>query len=128
MSQSPMFMIIMMVAIFAIPYFLISKPQKKREEQRRAAINALEQGDLVSTRGGFIGAIDTYDELSNTYIIELHPDGTKVRVRKEAIAGAYSEPEPYEEDEEAEYEDEEALLEESDECEEIIEEEEEVTE
>ena len=48
---------IQMVAIFAIFYFLLIRPQKKEQERHQAMIAALKKGDEVVTAGGIIGAV-----------------------------------------------------------------------
>lgn len=49
--------IIMIVAMFAIMYFLIIRPQKKKEKQAKEMIAALCVGDVITTIGGIIGKI-----------------------------------------------------------------------
>jgi preprotein translocase subunit YajC len=48
---------IQMVAIFAIFYFLLIRPQKKEQERHQAMIHALKKGDEVVTSGGIIGTV-----------------------------------------------------------------------
>lgn len=49
--------IIMIVAMFAIMYFLLIRPQKKKEKQTKEMISALGVGDVITTIGGVIGKI-----------------------------------------------------------------------
>lgn len=46
--------IILMIAIF---YFLLIRPQQKKEKQRQAMINNLQKGDRVVTAGGMHGVV-----------------------------------------------------------------------
>jgi preprotein translocase subunit YajC len=48
---------IQMVAIFAIFYFLLIRPQKKEQERHQSIINALKKGDEVVTAGGIVGTV-----------------------------------------------------------------------
>src|SRR5687768_14469445 len=48
---------IQMVAIFAIFYFLLIRPQKKEQERHQAVIAALKKGDEIVTAGGIIGTV-----------------------------------------------------------------------
>jgi preprotein translocase subunit YajC len=48
---------IQMVAIFAIFYFLLIRPQKKEQDRHQAMIAALKKGDEVVTSGGIIGTV-----------------------------------------------------------------------
>lgn len=57
-----MMSLIMMVAIFAIFYFLMIRPQQKKQKELKAMIGALQKGDEVLTAGGILGRIKTLDE------------------------------------------------------------------
>ncbi len=50
-------MIVMIVAMFAIMYFLIIRPQKKKEKETKAMLAALAVGDVITTIGGIIGKV-----------------------------------------------------------------------
>jgi len=54
---SPWPTIIMLVAIFAIFYFLLIRPQKKQQEEHEKMVESLRKGDRVVTIGGIIGEI-----------------------------------------------------------------------
>lgn len=54
--------IIMMVAIFAIFYFLMIRPQQKKQKELKSMIEALKKGDEVLTAGGILGRIKELDE------------------------------------------------------------------
>ena len=49
--------IIMMVAMFAIMYFLIIRPQMKKAKEQKQLIEGLQKGDEVITAGGVVGRI-----------------------------------------------------------------------
>lgn len=49
--------IIMLVAMFAVMYFLLIRPQKKKEKETKQMIAALGVGDTITTIGGIIGKI-----------------------------------------------------------------------
>lgn len=46
-----------MILIFAVMYFLMIRPQKKREKALREKINAMQVGDTVLTIGGIVGKV-----------------------------------------------------------------------
>ena len=48
---------IQMVAIFAIFYFLLIRPQRKEQQRHQAMVSALKKGDEVVTAGGIIGTV-----------------------------------------------------------------------
>lgn len=54
--------ILFMVAIFAIFYFLILRPQQKRQKEQRDMISRLAKGDEVVTSGGLVGRIVDMDD------------------------------------------------------------------
>jgi preprotein translocase subunit YajC len=57
--------IIFMVLIFVVFYFLLIRPQVKRQKEHKAMVEALNKGDEVMTAGGIIGKIT---ELTDQYV------------------------------------------------------------
>ncbi len=68
---------LMMLVIFGIFYFLLIRPQVKKQREHQAMISKLGKGDEVITRGGFIGKI-TGEGDNGVVVLELQE---KVRVR-----------------------------------------------
>lgn len=56
-GNATMIFLVQMIAIFAIFYFLLIRPQKKEQERHRAMVEALKKGDEVVTSGGIIGVV-----------------------------------------------------------------------
>src|SRR4030067_999973 len=54
--------LILMVLTIGIFYFLMIRPQKKKEKDRLAMISALKKGDKVLTAGGMYGVVDGFKE------------------------------------------------------------------
>ncbi len=75
--------IIMLVAMVAIFYFFMYRPQKKAEKATNQMRNSLQVGDEVTTIGGVIGKIISIKE--ETVMIETGHDRTKIRFLKSAI-------------------------------------------
>ena len=69
-----MSMIIMMVAIFAIMYFFMIKPQQKRQKEIRNFQNSLAEGTQVVTSGGVYGTIKSIDLAKNTVDLKIARD------------------------------------------------------
>lgn len=69
---------LMMLVIFGIFYFLMIRPQVKRQREHTAMLSKLGKGDEVITRGGVIGKITGVDESNTILVLELQE---KVRVR-----------------------------------------------
>lgn len=76
--------IIMLVALIAVFYFFIIRPQKKQEKETNAMRNAIEVGDEVTTIGGIIGEVVSIKE--ETVTIVTSKDNTKIRFLKSAIS------------------------------------------
>jgi preprotein translocase subunit YajC len=51
----------MLVLMFAIFYFLLIRPQQKKQKAHRAMLDALKKGDKVWTNGGILGTIVDID-------------------------------------------------------------------
>ena len=80
------------VAIFAIMYFLLIRPQQKRQKEHRALITNLRRGDIVVTGGGIIGKIAKVVD-DNEILVEM-AEGVKVRVARSMISEVRSKSEP----------------------------------
>jgi preprotein translocase subunit YajC len=74
--------IIMMVAMFAIFYFLLIRPQQKRAKQQKEMMNSLQAGEAVVTAGGLHGTIVSVEE--GTVILEI-AKGVKIKVSRASI-------------------------------------------
>jgi preprotein translocase subunit YajC len=75
--------IIPMVLVFAVFYFMIIMPQKKKEKKTREMLNALKQGDTITTIGGIKGKVINIKDDEIT--IETSVEKTQVVVFKWAI-------------------------------------------
>lgn len=75
--------IIMLVAMLAIFYFFMYRPQKKQEKETTAMRNGLTVGDEITTIGGIIGKIISIKD--ETVLLETSGDKTKIRILKSAI-------------------------------------------
>ena len=78
--MSLMFPIVLFVLIF---YFLIFRPQKKKQQQHDKMISSIGRGDTIITAGGFFGKVS--EVLEDSYIIEL-AEGVKVRILKSSVS------------------------------------------
>ena len=74
---------ILMVATVAIFYFLLIRPQKKKEKERIGMISALKKGDKVMTSGGMYGVIDSFKE--GDIVVVKVSGNTKIEFAKSAI-------------------------------------------
>ena len=81
---SPMFMILAMVAIM---YFLVIRPQSKKAKEHQKMLSELKKGDDVSTTGGIIGKITGMKDTEVTLQLQ---EGVRVRVLRSAVTGVYT--------------------------------------
>jgi preprotein translocase subunit YajC len=87
---------LLIVVAFAFLYFVLVRPQKKRQLQTRRMLDAVKQGDEVVTAGGIYGRVTELHDDAVT--VEIAPQ-VQVRVARRAIGGVIppSEPEAVEE-------------------------------
>lgn len=79
MSFAP---IIILIVLF---YFLLIRPQRKRDKAEREMRNSIEVGDEISTIGGFIGRVVSIKD--DVLVIESSSDRTKLKIYRWAIRG-----------------------------------------
>lgn len=83
-GQSPFGFFAMMVAMFAIFYFLLIRPQQKRMKQHKALVNSVSRNDTVVTAGGLIGKVSKVVDGAEEITIEI-ATGVKVKVLRATI-------------------------------------------
>ena len=71
---SGMSMIIMMVAIFAIMWFFMIRPQQKKQKEIQKFQNELTEGTPVVTGGGIYGTVKSIDLTKNTVEVKIARD------------------------------------------------------
>jgi preprotein translocase subunit YajC len=71
--------------IIAVFYFLLIRPQQKRQRQLQQTIESLKAGDRVITNGGIIGVITMVREKEKTFLIRS-ADKTILEIARTAIA------------------------------------------
>lgn len=64
-------MLIMMVAIFAIMWLFMIRPQQKRQKEIRKFQNSLQEGTRIITGGGVYGTVKRIDLSANTVDVEI---------------------------------------------------------
>ena len=75
---------IMMIAIFAIMYFFMIRPQNKRRKEIQDFQNSLAEGTQVFTSGGIYGTVKKID-LANGIVEVKIADGVVVKVDKSCV-------------------------------------------
>lgn len=72
-----------LVLIFVVFYFLLIRPQKKRDKEVQKMRSQLEVGDEIVTAGGIIGIVVSLKD--DTLVLETGSDRSKVRIMRWAI-------------------------------------------
>ena len=76
------FGLLMPIALIAIMYFLMIRPQMKRAKEHRAMLDKLSKGDEVITSGGIAG---TVTDIGDNFVTLEVADNVRVRVQKAAV-------------------------------------------
>jgi len=71
------------VAIFAVFYFMLIRPQQKKAKETRAMLESLEKGNEIVTAGGIVGRIT---KLTDQYAIVEVGNGVEMTVQRGAIS------------------------------------------
>ena len=82
--------IFFILAIFAVMYFLMIRPQQKQKREREAMLGALKKGDKVVVGGGIHGSIVGIDD--KTLLVQI-ADNVKVKIDRSAVATVLKEAE-----------------------------------
>src|SRR5262245_48098402 len=87
LSMQAMQPILMMLVMFGIFYFILIRPQVKKQKAHQALLQKLGKGDEVITRGGMIGKITGVSD-DGVLVIELQ-EKVRVRVPRAYIEGKW---------------------------------------
>lgn len=85
-EANPILSFLPLILIFIIFYFLLIRPQQKRQKDLQKMISEIKKGDRVVTAGGIIGTVTS---IQSDYVVLKIGDNenTKMEVLKSAIAG-----------------------------------------
>lgn len=78
---NPIFLMIAMLAIF---YFLLIRPQQKKQKEHKAMLSSLQKGDVIFTAGGIHGKITGLTD--NTITLEV-ADRVRIKINRSAVGG-----------------------------------------
>jgi preprotein translocase subunit YajC len=70
------------VLMFVVLYFLMIRPQMKRQKEQKAMIDALAKGDEVITAGGILGKVT---KVTEAYVTIEVSDGTEIVMQKASV-------------------------------------------
>ena len=80
--QSSLMSMLPLVLMFVVLYFVMIRPQMKRQKEHRAMIEALAKGDEVATAGGLLGKVT---RLGDVYLGVEIANGVEVQVQRSAV-------------------------------------------
>lgn len=84
-QSNPIGFFLPIILIFVIMYFLMFRPQAKKQKDMRKMLETLQKGDRVITIGGILGTVAGLREKDNIVILKV-ADNVKLEVTKSAIA------------------------------------------
>jgi preprotein translocase subunit YajC len=79
-------MLIWLGLLFVMMYFLLIRPQRKRQKEHEKLVSELKKGDRVVTTGGMFGTIFAIDDEKGRIILRINEE-TKLEFLKTSIAG-----------------------------------------
>jgi len=92
MDQSALVQFLPLVLIFIVFYFLLIRPQQKKQKDHRATLDALRRGDRVVTGGGIVA---TVNRVVSAEEVEVDiASGVRVRLVRSTIASVLAKPDP----------------------------------
>jgi len=92
LDQSALVQFLPLVLIFVVFYFLLIRPQQKKQKDQRAMLGALRRGDRVVTGGGILG---TVSKVVSPEEVEVDiASGVRVRIVRGTITSVLAKPDP----------------------------------
>ena len=80
--QSTLMSMLPLLLMFAVLYFVMIRPQMKKQKEHRSMIDALAKGDEIVTAGGLLGKVS---KIGDAYIgVELAA-GVEVQMQRQAV-------------------------------------------
>ena len=81
-TESTLFSLLPLVLMFVVLYFIMIRPQMKRQKEHKAMIEAIAKGDEVVTAGGLLGKVN---KLGESYVALEVAGNVEVQVQRTAI-------------------------------------------
>ena len=92
MDQSALVQFLPLVLIFVVFYFLLIRPQQKKQKDHRTILDALRRGDRIVTGGGILA---TVSRVVSPEEVEVDiASGVRVRVLRSTITSVFAKPDP----------------------------------
>jgi preprotein translocase subunit YajC len=81
-AESSLMTFLPLLLMFAVLYFIMIRPQMKRQKEHRNMLSAMAKGDEVITNGGVVGKVSKVGE---AYVGVEIADGVEITVQKSAV-------------------------------------------
>ena len=81
-AESSLLSLLPLVLMFVVLYFIMIRPQMKKQKEHRAMVEALAKGDEVVTAGGLLGRVSSLNE--NFVGVEI-ASGVEVQLQRSAV-------------------------------------------
>lgn len=81
-TESSLLSLLPLVLMFVVLYFVMIRPQMKRQKEHKAMIEALAKGDEVVTAGGMLGKVT---KMGETYLHVEVAGGVELQVQRTAV-------------------------------------------
>ena len=92
---NPIMQFLPFILMFVILYFLIIRPQRKRQKEHQGLLDNLKINDEVTTNAGIVGKIVNIKKDKNTVVLRVDDTtGTKIEFVRSAIAGVVTDEKP----------------------------------
>jgi preprotein translocase subunit YajC len=85
---NPLVSVAFLVMLFAIFYFMIIRPQSKRQKERQKMLDAVKKGDKIVTAGGIYATVVGIEE--KTVLVQI-ADNVKVKLDRSGISTVMTE-------------------------------------
>lgn len=80
--QSSLMSMLPLVLMFVVLYFVMIRPQMKKQKEHRAMVDALAKGDEVVTMGGVLGKVS---KLSDSFVSIEVANNVEVQIQRSAV-------------------------------------------
>jgi preprotein translocase subunit YajC len=80
--QSSLMSMLPLVLMFVVLYFVMIRPQMKKQKEHRAMIDAIAKGDEVATAGGLLGKVT---KMGDGYLSLEIANGVEVQLQRSAV-------------------------------------------
>ncbi len=80
--QSSLMSMLPLVLMFVVLYFVMIRPQMKKQKEHKAMIDAIAKGDEVVTAGGMLGRVS---KLGDSYVGLEVANGVEIQIQRSAV-------------------------------------------